>query len=59
MQCGRQQSKVKTLLLHCYALRKFYVTDSKTTRDLITSEGPNARNVKVQTNAGYLHATHA
>ena len=43
MQCGRQQSKVKTLLLHCYALRKFYVTDSKTTRDLITSDRRSKR----------------
>ena len=30
--------RVKTLLLHSCALRKFHVTDGQTTRDQITSE---------------------
>ena len=35
--------KVKTLLLHCCALRKFHVTDSQNTRDHITSERRSKR----------------
>ena len=69
MKCGRQRSKVKTLLLHRCALRKFHVTNSQNTRDQITSAS-NARDqielgafvsflVEVQMNAGYIHVTHA
>ena len=29
MECGRQQSKIKTLLLQRFASRKFYVINSK------------------------------
>ena len=36
-ECGRQQSKVKTLLLHRFAFCEFHVTDSQNTRDHITS----------------------
>ena len=61
----------KTLLLQCFALRKVHVIDGQNTRDQITSDqGPNANDqiaffafhsflVEVQTNAGYIHATHA
>ena len=38
MECRRQQSKVKTLLLQHYALLKFDVTDSQNTHDQIMSE---------------------
>ena len=69
MKCGRQRSKIKTLLLHRCALRKFHVTNSQNTRDQITSAS-NARDqielgaflsflVEVQMNAGYIHVTHA
>ena len=69
MKCGRQRSKVKTLLLHRCALRKFHVTNSQNTRDQITSAS-NARDqielgaflsflVEVQMNPGYIHVTHA
>ena len=69
MKCGRQRSRVKTLLLHRCALRKFHVTNSQNTRDQITSD-TNARDqielgaflsflVEVQMNAGYIHVTHA
>ena len=68
MECGRQQSNFKTLLLKGCALRKFHVTDGEKTRDQFTS--PKARDqsafcafhtflVEVQTNAGHIHATHA
>ena len=70
MECGRQQSNVKTLLLQGCALRKFHVTDDQNTRDYdqFTSDR-KARDqsafctfhtflVEVQTNAGYKHATH-
>ena len=42
-ECGRQRSKVKTLLLQLGALRKFRVTDSQTTRDQIASERRSKR----------------
>ena len=62
--------KVKTLLLHCCALQKFHITDAKTrVIRLRVIESPNALDqiafcafhsflVEVQTNAGYIHATH-
>ena len=37
-ECGRQQSKVNTLLLQCCALRKFHMTDGQNTCDQITSD---------------------
>ena len=57
------------LLLHRCALRKFHLTDSQTTHDQIT-RGPHVSDqiafcqfhsflVEVQTNAGYIHTTHA
>ena len=67
MECGRQRSKVKTLLLQCFALRKVHVIDGQNTRDQITSDqGPNANDqiaffafhsflVEVQMKAGYIH----
>ena len=42
-ECGRQQSKVKTLLLHRFALSEFHVTDSQNTRDHITSDRRSKR----------------
>ena len=60
-----------TLLLHRCALRKFHVTDSQThVIRLRVIEGPKTRDqivfcafqsflVGVQTNAGYMYATHA
>ena len=60
-----------TLLLHCCALRKFHVTDSQThVIKLRVIEGPKVHDqiafcafhsflVEVQTDAGYMHATHA
>ena len=38
MECGRQQSKFKTLLLQGCALRKFQVTDGHNTRDQFTGD---------------------
>ena len=70
-ECGRQQPKVKTLLLQRYTLRTCHVTDGKTrVIRLRVIEGPNVRDqislcafysflVGVQTNADYIHATHA
>ena len=43
MECGRQRSKVKTLLLHHCALRKFHVRDSQNTRDQIASDRRSKR----------------
>ena len=37
MECGRQRSKVKMLLLQGCALRKFHATDGQNTRDQIVS----------------------
>ena len=60
-----------TLLLHRSALREFHVTDSQNTRDQITRDRMSKGEcqiafclfhsflVEVQTNAGYIHATHA
>ena len=71
MECGRDRSKVKTLLVQRCVLLKFHITEGQNTRDLITSDqGPNANDqiaffafhsflVEVQMNAGYIHATHA
>ena len=44
-ECGRQRSKVKTLLLHDQrrALLKFHVTDSQNTRDQITRDRRSKR----------------
>ena len=36
MDCGRQRSNVKTLLLQCCALRRFHASDGQNTRDQIT-----------------------
>ena len=59
------------LLLQCCALHKVYVIDGQNTHDQISSDqGANASNqiafcafhsflLEVQTNAGYIHATHA
>ena len=33
MECGRQQSKIKTLLLQRFASRKFYVINGKKARE--------------------------
>ena len=38
MECGRQQSNFKTLLLQGCALRKFQVTDGHNTRDQFTGD---------------------
>ena len=35
MECGRQQSKIKTLLLQRFASRKFYVINSKEAREFL------------------------
>ena len=71
MECGRQRSKVKTLLLHHCALRKFHVRVSQNMRDQITSDSQSivrdqtafsafhSSLMEVQTNAGYIHVTHA
>jgi len=70
-ECGRQRSKVKGVLLQHCVLPKFHVTKVKTrVIRLRIIEGSNARDqialcafqtflVEVQTNAGYIHATHA
>ena len=50
---------VKTHLLQRRALRKFYVTDGQNTRDQSAFCRFHASSVEVQTNAGYIHATHA
>ena len=42
-ECGRQRSKVITLLLQRCALRKFHVTDGQNTRDQITSDRRSKR----------------
>ena len=42
-ECGRQRSKVKTLLLQRCALRKFHVTDGQNTCDQITSDRRSKR----------------
>ena len=71
MECERQRSKVKTILLQCFALYKFQVTDGQNMRDQMTSERRSKRRdqiplcafhtflVEVQTNTGYIYATHA
>ena len=38
MECGRQRLKVKTILLQCFALHKFQVTDGQNMRDQMTSD---------------------
>ena len=38
MECGRQQSKFKTLFLQGCALRKFQVTDGHNKRDQFTGD---------------------
>ena len=43
MECGRQRSKVKTLLLQQCALRTFHVTYGENTRDKITSDRRSKR----------------
>ena len=43
MECERQRSKVKTLLLQRCALRKFHVTDCQDMRDHITSDSRSKR----------------
>ena len=43
LECGRQRLKVKTLLLHRCALRKFRVTDGETTCNQITSDRRSKR----------------
>ena len=71
MECWRQRSKVKTLLLQRCALLKLHVQMIKIRMiRLRVIESPNARDqsafcafytflVEVQTNADYIHATHA
>ena len=49
---------VKTCLLHCYALRTFYVTDGQNARDQIAFRASHSFLVEVQTNAG-LHTCDA
>ena len=38
MECGRDRSKVKTLLGQRYVLLKFYIIEGQNTRDQITSD---------------------
>ena len=38
MECGRQLSKVKTILLQRFVLHKFQVTDGQNMRDQMTSD---------------------
>ena len=38
MECGRQRSKVKMILLQRFALHKFQVTDGQNMRDQMTSD---------------------
>ena len=42
-ECGRQRSKVKTLLLQRCALRKFHVIDGQNMRDQITNDRRSKR----------------
>ena len=43
LKSAGDNDKVKTLLLHCCALRKFHATDSQNTRDHITSDRRSKR----------------
>ena len=67
IRVGDNDRRSKAFLLHRCALRKFHVTDTQNTRDQIRSDKRSKRAfcafhsflVEGQTNAGYIHATHA
>ena len=58
MEYGRQQSKVKTLLLQRCALRKFRVTYGQKTRDQITNDGGSKHSL-VQTDVIKERSVHS
>ena len=70
IRVGDNDGRSKAFLFHRCALRKFHVTVKTRVTRLGVIKGPNARDqivfcafhsflVEVQTNAGYIYATHA
>ena len=55
IECGRRQSKAKTLLLQCCTLCKSHVIEGQNTCDQIAFCAFHTFLVQVQTNAGYIH----